>query len=561
MSDRVPDIPGLLNVTLLGVGGFASVYKAFQPDLDRWVAVKVLNGSIDSRRHQRRFERECEALGRLGFHKFVVDVFSTGILADGRPYVVMKLYERGSLGSYVRRYGPLAPDRAVALTVDLASALAVAHSMGVLHRDIKPDNVLMVEDGSVVLADFGIANIVDARQEVTVTQVASEAYAAPETLDGKPNTPSSEVYSLAATAYMMLTGHPPFAGMSPMARAVAIATEPPSPITSPGVGRSLSRAVLSGLEKEPEKRPESVEVFAARLQVALHDTNEIASLSRGSGRVGGGPPAAVGPPTRNRKVLLGAFAAVTSLVVASLGAFLLSGRGEDQADVRASADVAMAVPAQGDCWNYGPELVASQEAVGVKHTAARQDCATRHSAETVAVWEAAESAVDQELPSERSQCTKQLMAWLGTAAAGWERFAASRFQAVVLPVPSADDADLVRCDAVLVDKARGRVEYQQVEGSWRDALRDGVPRATRKCGLAPEQPRLWMRCEAPGVTHEVVRAAAVGSGGPHPGEMELIRRTRVVCRGENVKTVWVPTVEQWEAGSQLALCGHRVGDL
>ncbi|NUU24896.1 MAG: serine/threonine protein kinase, partial [Streptomycetaceae bacterium] len=174
-------LPGLTDLTPLGQGGFATVYRARQVQLDREVAVKVDNRVLRTERDRRRFLREAQAAARLSGHPHVVSVHDANFTPQGTPYLVMELCAGGSLADVVRRDGPLSPDRVRELGVRLADALAAAHAEGVLHRDIKPGNILLDRYGTVKLADFGLAALLDAEGSSTVTRDAlSPSYAPPE---------------------------------------------------------------------------------------------------------------------------------------------------------------------------------------------------------------------------------------------------------------------------------------------------------------------------------------------------------------------------------------------
>ncbi|NUT93840.1 MAG: serine/threonine protein kinase [Saccharothrix sp.] len=203
-------LPGLTDLTPLGQGGFATVYRARQVQLDRDVAVKVDNRVLRSDRDRRRFLREAHAAARLSGHPNVVAVHAADITPQGTPYLVMELCTGGSLADLVRREGPLPAERVRLLGVQLADALAAAHAEGVLHRDIKPGNVLVDRYGNAKLADFGLAALLDAEGGSTVTRDAlSPSYAPPEAFAMAQPTPAADVYALAATLYDLLAGRPP----------------------------------------------------------------------------------------------------------------------------------------------------------------------------------------------------------------------------------------------------------------------------------------------------------------------------------------------------------------
>ncbi|CCH35007.1 serine/threonine-protein kinase [Actinosynnema sp. NPDC047251] len=203
-------LPGLADLTPLGQGGFATVYRARQVQLGRDVAVKVDNRVLQTERDRRRFLREAQAAARLSGHPHVVSVHDANFTPQGTPYLVMELCTGGSLADLIRRDGPLPAERVRQIGVQLADALAAAHAEGVLHRDIKPGNILLDRYGTAKLADFGLAALLDAEGSSTVTRDAlSPSYASPEAFAMAKPTPAADVYSLAATLYDLLAGKPP----------------------------------------------------------------------------------------------------------------------------------------------------------------------------------------------------------------------------------------------------------------------------------------------------------------------------------------------------------------
>jgi hypothetical protein len=205
-----PRIPGLSDLRPLGAGGFATVYRAHQAQLGRDVAVKIDNRVLADERDRRRFLREAHAAAKLSGHPHVVGVHDANITAQGTPYMVMELCTGGSLADQLDRQGPLHHEQVRDLGIKLADALAAAHAEGVLHRDIKPGNILVDRYGTPKLADFGLAALLDAQGGSTVTRDAlSPSYAPPEAFAMAEPTPQADVYSLAATLYTLLAGKPP----------------------------------------------------------------------------------------------------------------------------------------------------------------------------------------------------------------------------------------------------------------------------------------------------------------------------------------------------------------
>jgi serine/threonine protein kinase len=257
-------VPGYDVLEPLGQGGYGVVYRARQLTIDREVAIKVDTRVILDERDQRRFFREVRAAGRLSGHPHVVELYDAGVLTDGRPYLVMELCPGGSLADRAR----LPASEVIDIGQKIADALAAAHDLGVLHRDIKPGNILLKRYGTVALADFGLAAVVDAGRDSSVTLAAmTPAYAAPEVFHLHPPTVQSDVYALAATLYTLLTGYPPhYPANGDDLSVPEIIRRHELPIDDvPGVRPELMAILRRGLAKDPAHRyPE-----AAALQADL----------------------------------------------------------------------------------------------------------------------------------------------------------------------------------------------------------------------------------------------------------------------------------------------------
>jgi serine/threonine protein kinase len=257
------DIPGALGTAvpgfelgeLIGRGGCASVYRARQTSVGRDVALKIDNRHVTSERDRRRFKREVTSVGRLSGHPHVVEVYDAGVLPDDRPWIAMQLCPRGSLHEHVREHGPLGLAELQRVGVQLADALATAHDVGIVHRDVKPGNVLVNNYGVVMLSDFGLASVVDADSRHTATRgVYTPAYAAPEALGLDEPRPAMDLWSFACTIFELATGRlPQFRGRGePIGPddVVGAALAPPSgasPSTPPTAGCQRHRcATTSG---------------------------------------------------------------------------------------------------------------------------------------------------------------------------------------------------------------------------------------------------------------------------------------------------------------------------
>ena len=258
---------------LIAVGGMGNVYAAHDRDLRRTVAVKLLSerfqGDAEARR---RFLREALAAARVSGHPHIVTVFDVGEW-DGRPLIVMEYLPRGSVGDRLRE-GSVNPSEALSWLEQAADALDAAHRQGVVHRDVKPTNMLIDERGSVQLADFGIARLVDdVGEDVTApgSIVGTAGYLSPEQARGQTATAASDRYALAVVAYELLTGHRPFEQGSAMAEALAHVHNPIPPASERS--RALPGAVddvfARSLAKDPRDRYETCGAFVQALRAAL----------------------------------------------------------------------------------------------------------------------------------------------------------------------------------------------------------------------------------------------------------------------------------------------------
>ncbi|MFC3896135.1 serine/threonine-protein kinase [Lentzea rhizosphaerae] len=205
-------LPGYSGFRVIAQGGEGTIYRARQDGLGRDVAVKVLQ--VTDPATLSRFRRELEITVELGRqHPHIVTVLDTGTLPDGRPCIVMEFYERGSLHDRLRAMGPLPVPDVVAAGIAVADALAFAHGQGILHRDVKPQNVLVLPT-SYVLADFGIARGADAGHSASL-QMVSYRHAAPQMLEGIAPAFADDIWSLGSTLFTLLEGKPPFASDNP----------------------------------------------------------------------------------------------------------------------------------------------------------------------------------------------------------------------------------------------------------------------------------------------------------------------------------------------------------
>ncbi|MEV1203702.1 serine/threonine-protein kinase [Microbispora rosea] len=252
----------------IGRGGMGVVWRAHDDLLDRTVAVKEVlyhpTSEEDRETFNRRTIREARAAGRID-HPNVVVVHDV-IEEDGRPWIVMQLVRSVSLGQVLREQGALPPGRVAAIGLQVLDALCTAHAAGVLHRDVKPENVLLNGETRVVLTDFGIATMPEeAALTMTGGITGTPAFMPPERLDGEPATPESDLWSLGATLYAAVEGRTPFDRNSPVATMAAILHDDPAPPQRAG---ALTPVLEGLLRKDPARRMGAAEA-AALLNAAL----------------------------------------------------------------------------------------------------------------------------------------------------------------------------------------------------------------------------------------------------------------------------------------------------
>ena len=255
----------------LGEGGMATVYKAYDTRLERDVAVKIIRqGAFPPDQLERilkRFEREAKALGRLAYPN-IVGVIDYGD-HEGAPYLVMPYLPGGTLKQRLGK--PFPWQEAVRLLLPVAKALQFAHAQGILHRDVKPSNILITADGGPLLTDFGIAKLLESEETQTLTGtgigVGTPEYMAPEQWTGQAG-PQSDVYSLGVVLYEMLTGRKPYVADTPAAILIKQANDPlPRPAEfAPDLPEAVEKVLLKALAKKPEDRYQNMGDFAAALE-------------------------------------------------------------------------------------------------------------------------------------------------------------------------------------------------------------------------------------------------------------------------------------------------------
>jgi serine/threonine kinase PknH len=262
-----PEVGGRLGPYILeaelGHGSMGTVYRAVRDD-GTVVALKVAAPALAAdATYRRRFEREGKIAASFE-HPHIAEVIDAGE-AGGRPFLASRLVEGPTLAERIRDGGPLPDADVVRLVAQIAAALDALHERELVHRDVKPANVLLERDGNAALADFGLAR---GAADTVLTQTGRVSgtvdYLAPEVIRGAPATPLSDVYALGCVAYECLSGAPPFADR-PVAEAILAHLESePAPLASP-----LSRAVLLALAKDPSGRPPTATAYALMLRVSL----------------------------------------------------------------------------------------------------------------------------------------------------------------------------------------------------------------------------------------------------------------------------------------------------
>ena len=256
----------------IGRGGMATVYKAYQPALDRYVAVKVLPAHLaEAPGFAQRFQREAKAVAKLE-HPNILPIHDFG-QQEEHTYLVMRYVEGGTLEDIMGKPIPL--ERVTPLLVQMAEALDYAHERGVVHRDVKPSNILLDPDGRPFLTDFGVARIMEATQQLTGTGVGvgTPAYMSPEQGQGRKVDRRSDVYSLGVVLYEMMTGEVPYQAETPIAVVLKHINDPlPLPRkVNPAIPEAVERVILKAMAKSPEDRFQTAREMARAIDAALRE--------------------------------------------------------------------------------------------------------------------------------------------------------------------------------------------------------------------------------------------------------------------------------------------------
>jgi serine/threonine protein kinase len=265
---------------LVGEGGVGQVYRAYDTRLRRSVALKMLRGPVDALA-RRRFEREAIAASGLN-HPHILTVHEVGEV-DGQPYLVTEFVDGGTLAAWADSR-PRASREILELLSGVADGLAAAHEAGILHRDIKPQNILVTRSGYAKLADFGLATLAGepegSTHAVTATSLNTEpglivgtaAYMSPEQVSGRPLDGRSDIFSFGIVLYELLSGRRPFHGANSIAVMHAIASEPAAALPQ-DVPAALRAITERALEKDPSRRYQTMRDLASDMRRAMHPTS------------------------------------------------------------------------------------------------------------------------------------------------------------------------------------------------------------------------------------------------------------------------------------------------
>ncbi len=264
----------------LAQGGMATVYIARDRQLDRQVALKMLHPQFAADpTFAERLRREARAAAGLS-HPNIVGVYDWGRQGE-RYFIVMEYVSGHSLAEIIAARGPLGPQASAAIAFEVAAALAFAHRAGIVHRDVKPQNVLLSNDGHVKVTDFGIATMMGGGPSLGLTEtgtvVGTAAYLSPEQAQGEPTDARSDLYSLGVVLYEMLAGHPPFRGDTPISVAYQHVQDPPVPLgeIAGGVPPPLESITMRLLAKDPDDRYERAEDLRGHLQIVRERLEQV----------------------------------------------------------------------------------------------------------------------------------------------------------------------------------------------------------------------------------------------------------------------------------------------
>ena len=263
----------------IGEGGMSRVWRALDQNTGKNVAVKVLREEYsEDESFIRRFDREAQAASRMS-HPNIVNLLDVGVEEDGTRYLVMEYVQGKTLKRFIQESGALRPEIAAQIIIRVLAALQHAHQNGVVHRDIKPQNILIDKEGTVKVADFGIARMANAQtvNQTDESVMGSVYYFSPEQARGAAVDARSDIYSVGVVFYEMLTGKVPFTGDTPVAIAMQhLQTAPiPPAVVNPSVSSALDFVVLHAMEKKPRRRYQSAEEMLRDVRLAMEHPDTI----------------------------------------------------------------------------------------------------------------------------------------------------------------------------------------------------------------------------------------------------------------------------------------------
>ncbi|WP_235737000.1 serine/threonine-protein kinase [Nocardioides alcanivorans] len=320
----VGPVPGIELGPEIGRGGFATVHRGIQLSVGREVAVKIDSRPFEDERNRRRFLREATASSRISGHPHVVSLIDVGTTRDGRAYLVMELCPHGSLGDVLRAHGPLSAAEARDLGLAVCGALAAAHEAGIVHRDVKPSNVLIDAFGAPRLSDFGLAALPQPGRDLSVTlEALTPAYASPEAFDNRPPTPRSDVWSMGATLHAMISRVSPRrtadGSLTPIPELIARLAEP---MPDPGVPGSaeLMQVIARACAYDPADRyPTAREMYDDLRSLHLPSTTTVRRVAAGPDAVFTSLPTGRPSPPRGSRRWPGLVAATALGLAVGIG--------------------------------------------------------------------------------------------------------------------------------------------------------------------------------------------------------------------------------------------------
>ena len=355
MNDLVGQTIGTYKITeRLGQGGMADVYKAFHTELEVYRALKVIRPEfVAEADFKNRFRREAQAVATLR-HSNIVQMHDFGV-QDKFYYMVMEFVEGNNLKDFLHKHGQVRPFKKVLPIIEqVASALTYAHGRGIIHRDIKPANIMLTPDDQVILMDFGIAKMLEAKEQMTKTGagIGTPAYMAPEQARAQPDIgPPADIYSLGIVLYEMLTGRVPFRADTPLAVMLQVVNDPlPSPREfSPDIPDVLQGVVLKATAKDATQRYQTAEAMVDSLKRSLSGEAEATSISEADERKTSIEDriAVESTPTAKRKTSWLVPVAIVGLLLVCLlaalggvGGFLIFGGEDSVAEATATTESA-----------------------------------------------------------------------------------------------------------------------------------------------------------------------------------------------------------------------------